>query len=661
MHTPATPFHAAPSPPGSPPSPTITIPDACIDDDDDDIGGIVQKSAHYDNSSGTKSPTRAARPLAMAPRPHMPSAAAIIRPRPILLRRPAKPAFGGHKMDAGGKETEGEVGNGNFGIIGVASVGGEPMRSFDEDMNGDSGRNGMIICRSGDQAESGGSKVGSDKKNRTDKSANSIQGITAKATAHLSPALAAAVGAAPQLESLPKSPLGQVPPTLWSDFLPMAAANSDDKNHDNEKFCGCCSSALKIVPAAPLPPPKPWTMARLIHLAGAAKRIRQREDAATALDFISQASATSCVSPLESSYTPIPYAAHRRPRASLSTRERRAMVEVETAAKDALETERALSKLAGRGTPREGSAEISGDGNGLKMNQIGGNNKKTDPTGAMCRTIEWWQWGRTLKERVVTLRKDLPSLQRARKNLLAALTQRIRCQTVAGPRRARLEVQRTTLRRTIEERGKGGLNGGVKVRAGSDAEGSHKPQGVIPIAPRQGGTVAAALGMVVITRSGPGARTAVTAGRKALSEYRYNPGVKRTREQACSAHGEKEGKESGIVVAMADSRGVENDPVPMQVDVTSVFSSSMKKLSIEERSIAVAELVPSGWIDVNPERDAVKKTFKFEDFNQAFGFMTRVALRADKVDHHPEWFNVSLGKKVFASPLALARPSDLFY
>ena len=40
------------------------------------------------------------------------------------------------------------------------------------------------------------------------------------------------------------------------------------------------------------------------------------------------------------------------------------------------------------------------------------------------------------------------------------------------------------------------------------------------------------------------------------------------------------------------------------------------------------------------ERDAIYKEFLFNDFNQAFGFMTRVALKADKVDHHPEWFNV---------------------
>ena len=37
---------------------------------------------------------------------------------------------------------------------------------------------------------------------------------------------------------------------------------------------------------------------------------------------------------------------------------------------------------------------------------------------------------------------------------------------------------------------------------------------------------------------------------------------------------------------------------------------------------------------------AITRTFKFADFNAAFGFMTRVALYADKADHHPEWFNV---------------------
>ena len=39
-------------------------------------------------------------------------------------------------------------------------------------------------------------------------------------------------------------------------------------------------------------------------------------------------------------------------------------------------------------------------------------------------------------------------------------------------------------------------------------------------------------------------------------------------------------------------------------------------------------------------RDAIARTFTFKDFNAAFGFMTRVALAAEKLDHHPEWFNV---------------------
>jgi 4a-hydroxytetrahydrobiopterin dehydratase len=46
-----------------------------------------------------------------------------------------------------------------------------------------------------------------------------------------------------------------------------------------------------------------------------------------------------------------------------------------------------------------------------------------------------------------------------------------------------------------------------------------------------------------------------------------------------------------------------------------------------------------GWAPVGG-RDAATRSFKFADFNEAFGFMTRVALAAEKADHHPEWFNV---------------------
>lgn len=46
------------------------------------------------------------------------------------------------------------------------------------------------------------------------------------------------------------------------------------------------------------------------------------------------------------------------------------------------------------------------------------------------------------------------------------------------------------------------------------------------------------------------------------------------------------------------------------------------------------------WKAGDGDRDAILRTFTFKDFNAAFGFMTRVAIMADKLDHHPEWFNV---------------------
>jgi 4a-hydroxytetrahydrobiopterin dehydratase len=64
---------------------------------------------------------------------------------------------------------------------------------------------------------------------------------------------------------------------------------------------------------------------------------------------------------------------------------------------------------------------------------------------------------------------------------------------------------------------------------------------------------------------------------------------------------------------------------------------SMTKLEGPARKTALAGL--SDWREVDG-RDAIAKTFFFKDFNQAFGFMTRSALVAEKMDHHPEWFNV---------------------
>lgn len=63
----------------------------------------------------------------------------------------------------------------------------------------------------------------------------------------------------------------------------------------------------------------------------------------------------------------------------------------------------------------------------------------------------------------------------------------------------------------------------------------------------------------------------------------------------------------------------------------------VEKLSGAARSAALAKV--SLWREVEG-RDAITRVFKFADFNDAWGFMTRVALRAEQMDHHPEWFNV---------------------
>jgi 4a-hydroxytetrahydrobiopterin dehydratase len=62
-----------------------------------------------------------------------------------------------------------------------------------------------------------------------------------------------------------------------------------------------------------------------------------------------------------------------------------------------------------------------------------------------------------------------------------------------------------------------------------------------------------------------------------------------------------------------------------------------EKLTGAARAAALAKL--KGWIEVDG-RDAISRKFTFKDFNEAFGFMARAALVAEKLDHHPEWFNV---------------------
>ena len=77
-------------------------------------------------------------------------------------------------------------------------------------------------------------------------------------------------------------------------------------------------------------------------------------------------------------------------------------------------------------------------------------------------------------------------------------------------------------------------------------------------------------------------------------------------------------------------------------------------LDENERQAALAELSGSGWVVVGG-RDAIQKKYEFENFVAAFGWMTKVGLVAEKMDHHPEWFNVY--GSVDVTPLPPPSPS----
>ena len=62
-------------------------------------------------------------------------------------------------------------------------------------------------------------------------------------------------------------------------------------------------------------------------------------------------------------------------------------------------------------------------------------------------------------------------------------------------------------------------------------------------------------------------------------------------------------------------------------------------LTPDERAEYIPELIAAGWSH-DAERDAISKTFTFRNFVEAFGWMTRAAIWAEKLNHHPEWANV---------------------
>lgn len=64
-----------------------------------------------------------------------------------------------------------------------------------------------------------------------------------------------------------------------------------------------------------------------------------------------------------------------------------------------------------------------------------------------------------------------------------------------------------------------------------------------------------------------------------------------------------------------------------------------EKLEGEARGVALTELNTRGWV-LTKDRDAVQKVFKFASFIEAWGWMSKMAIEAEKLNHHPEWFNV---------------------
>lgn len=70
------------------------------------------------------------------------------------------------------------------------------------------------------------------------------------------------------------------------------------------------------------------------------------------------------------------------------------------------------------------------------------------------------------------------------------------------------------------------------------------------------------------------------------------------------------------------------------------MSGTTGSLTGDERKTKLEPLLSKEWRMDPSGRDAIIKEFRFKDFNEAFGFMSRVSLKAEKMDHHPEWFNV---------------------
>tara|TARA_Y100001935_G_scaffold253213_1_gene258847 strand:- start:269 stop:562 length:294 start_codon:yes stop_codon:yes gene_type:complete len=71
----------------------------------------------------------------------------------------------------------------------------------------------------------------------------------------------------------------------------------------------------------------------------------------------------------------------------------------------------------------------------------------------------------------------------------------------------------------------------------------------------------------------------------------------------------------------------------------------MDKLSTVDRETKLKKILENGWL-LDEGRDAISKEFQFKNFIEAFSWMTKIAFWAEKINHHPEWFNVYRNVKV---------------
>jgi 4a-hydroxytetrahydrobiopterin dehydratase len=105
----------------------------------------------------------------------------------------------------------------------------------------------------------------------------------------------------------------------------------------------------------------------------------------------------------------------------------------------------------------------------------------------------------------------------------------------------------------------------------------------------------------------------------------------------------KVGKPTGGVVYWRREKKMQNIFVKLgsmrKVRLGSMSQRNISKITGLERELALGHLQSQGWQMV-ANRDAIQKTFLFKDFNESWGFMSRSALVAESMNHHPEWFNV---------------------